>query len=601
MRRFLFFLSLILFPMQVWAQVDAFAPQWLKLLHYQKQGKKYVSVVEKGNFFLTDVGRTSPQAEYDEAIRAFNEKGNLKKCDFPARFMWLKKEGKARGDLQECKEYQQYLNDVQPKAVTLLFTDAYMNNPSSMFGHTLFRIDTKRKGTQLLAHGANFGADTGDEQGPLYILKGLWGGYYGHFALHPYYDIINLYNNIENRDIWEYRLNFSDNELEMFVAHMWEMQDAHIRYYFASKNCSYVLLLVLEAAKPELDVSDKFANYTVPLETIKVLDNVPQFVAEVNYRPSRQSKLQYRYKQMNKEQRKVFKDIIKKDKIDFSSLDDEEQADVLETAYQYVQYQYVEKSLELADYRKKSFKLLQARSKIANQYQYFNELKEGKNPVYAHQFRQVGFNIGHRNSHFFQELGFKPVYTSLMDDSYGLLKGAEINMFDVKLRHYDEKNNYVLHDLDLLHVKSLSGVDVMFSPFSFEITAAVKRLFNPKNQKDYTAGVAGVDAGQSYALNDDLQVYAMTGVGVAYGGGLHDNAYLSADVKAGFYYNHNQWRLNGEAKQGFATNYVARGQTYKIEAAYGITRNVMLYANYELFNTKWHDDETVMTGVKINF
>ena len=75
----------------------------------------------------------------------------------------------------------------RPKAVTMLFTNAYMSNPSSLFGHTLFRIDTKRKGTQLLAHGANFGADTGDETGVLYALKGLWGGYYGTFGIKPYY------------------------------------------------------------------------------------------------------------------------------------------------------------------------------------------------------------------------------------------------------------------------------------------------------------------------------------------------------------------------------------------------------------------------------
>ena len=61
---------------------------------------------------------------------------------------------------------------------------------------------------------------------------------------------------------------------------------------------------------------------------------------------------------MNSEQKRVFKDIIKKDKVDLVSLDDEERADVLETAYQYVQYKYVAKDLELADYRKKSFKLL---------------------------------------------------------------------------------------------------------------------------------------------------------------------------------------------------------------------------------------------------
>lgn len=592
---------MLVLPVSAMAVDGAYSPQWLKLLHYQKSGDGYVSVVEKGNFFLTDDGMKNPQSEYDEAIRLFNKKDNLKKCDFPARFMILLKEGKVSGSLDDCEEYQQYLSDVQPKAVTLLFTDAYMNNPSSMFGHTLFRIDTKRKGTQLLAHGANFGADTGDEHGPLYILKGLWGGYYGHFGLHPYYDVINLYNNIENRDIWEYELNFSDEELALFVAHMWEMQDAHIRYYFASKNCSYVLLLVLEAAKSDLDISSQFEYYTVPLATLKAVNAVPGFVKNVNYRPSRQSKLKYRAAQMNKNQMSVFRDIIKEDKVDLDTLDEEERADVLETAYQYVQYQYVEKSLELTDYRKKSFKLLKERSKIANQRQYFNELKEGKNPALAHEAKQGSLLFGVRNGEAFQEIAFKPVYTSLMDDSYGLLKGAEINMVDTKIRHYDRQNKYVLEQLKLLHVTSLSGCDVMFKPISFEIDAGINRLFNPKTENDYTAAVVGVSGGQSYAATQDLLIYVMSEGDIVYSGGLNHYGYLNGAVKGGFYYNHDKWRLKAEAKQIFSTSYLARGQTYKAEGSYGLTRNVMIYAGYELHNSKWHDDEELMAGVKFSF
>jgi hypothetical protein len=210
-------------------------------------------------------------------------------------------------------------------------------------------------------------------------------------------------------------------------------------------------------------------------------------------------------------------------------------------------------------------------------------------------------NFGNRNGSAFQEVSFKPVYSSLLDDSYGLLKGAEINMVDMAFRHYDIKDKYVLDNLNLLHVKSLSGVDVMFSPFSFEIDVAVRRLFTPKTTKDYTAGVAGVDAGQGFALNEDLLIYVMNGLSATYSGELSDNAALIYNIKGGVYYNHDKWRLNFEAKQNFATSYELKGQTYKFEAAYGITRNLMLYGSYELFNTKWHDDETVMFGIKVNF
>lgn len=579
----------------------AFEAGWLNLLHYQKNGKDYLSFVENEEFFLSENGRENPKNEFLSAVRIFNQRDNQEKCMFPARFLYLQRKGFVNGALDDCQDYQKFLADVLPKAVTLLFTNAYMSNPSSLFGHTLFRIDTNRKGTQLLAHGANFGADTGDETGVLYALKGLWGGYYGTFGIKPYYDVINLYNNIENRDIWEYELNLSDDELELFTAHMWEMQRAKIRYYFLSRNCSYVLLLMLDAVRPDLQISQKFGGYTVPLATLKAVNEIPDFVKNVNYRPSRQSKLKYRAQQMNARQYDTFIDIIHDNKIDFTNLNEEEQADVLETAYQYVQYKYVDGDLELADYRKKSLKLLMARSKIANQRQYFDELKEGENPVDAHKAKQVALTFGNRNGESFQEISFKPVYNSLLDDSYGLLFGAEINLLDGKIRHYDSRNKWVLNELNLLSIKSLAGADAMFAPLSYDIKFGYRELFDAKTGDDSGAVVLETGVGQSYALTKNTLLYAMSVPNVAYGGGLHDNGYLGIGFKGGVYYNFDKIRLNLNAMQNFTTSDAARGQTYQAEGAYGLTRDVMLYAGYKMFNSKYHDDEEFSLGVKVNF
>lgn len=584
------------------AKVSAtYEPGWLKLLHYEKKGIGYVSLVENEAFFLHDEGRQNPEAEYQAAIDMFSRVGDSKKCDFPARFIYLKRLEKVTGDLSNCEDYQKFLNDVQPKAVTMLFTNAYMSNPSSLFGHTLFRIDTKRKGTQLLAHGANFGADTGDETGVLYALKGLWGGYYGTFGIKPYYDVINLYNNIENRDIWEYRLGFSESEMELFVAHLWEMKNAKIRYYFASKNCSYVLLLMIEAAKPELEIAEEFGVYTVPLRTLKVTSGIEGLVEEVNYRPSRQSKLKYRAAQMNKGQKEAFARIIKTGAVDLSLLNEEEKADVLETAYQYVQYRYVEGKIELADYRKKSFELLRERSKIDNKRQYFNELKEGENPVWAHEDMQGGVLFGARNGEAFQEISFKPLYNSLMEDSFGLLKGAEINMFDTKIRHYDGQDQYVLEEFKVLGIKSLVGADIMFKPFSYDLSGSVKRVFDAKSGESHAAAEVSLGGGQSYALGENVLFYVLGVPQAAYSGGLTDNGYAAIGIKGGVYYNSGKVRLNLSGMQNFATNYVARGQIYEAEAAYGLTRNVMLYAKYKMFNTKYFDDEEAGLGIRVSF
>ena len=251
------------------------SPEWLKLLHYQqKTFGGYQGLVENEDFYVHKNGRNDSLAEFEAEVKEFS-KNEGRKCDFPARFELLKKHNLVSGNLDNCEEYQHFIGDVKPSGITVLFTNAYMNNPASLFGHTLIRIDTKRKGTQMLAHGTNFGADSGTEFGFMFAFKGLLGGYQGVYSISPYWTIINEYNNIENRDIWEYKLNLTDEEQIKFVNHLYEMLRARIRYYFLSKNCSYMVLELIEAVRPEIDITSPYKNmWVIPLDTLKTIKTV---------------------------------------------------------------------------------------------------------------------------------------------------------------------------------------------------------------------------------------------------------------------------------------------------------------------------------------
>ena len=64
-----------------------------------------------------------------------------------------------------------------------------MNNPSSMFGHTLLRIDQKgqTEQTRLLAYAINYAANVTTENGLAYAALGVSGGFQGFFSIMPYY------------------------------------------------------------------------------------------------------------------------------------------------------------------------------------------------------------------------------------------------------------------------------------------------------------------------------------------------------------------------------------------------------------------------------
>ena len=409
----------------------AHSDKWLKIVHYQpKFFGGYKATIGSDTFYLSPLGRTDPKRELKATIEMFQSDDDKTKCLFPARYKLLKDNALIDSDFPECAEYESFKTDLQPSGITFLFTDAYMNNSSSLFGHTLLRIDTKRKGTQLLAHGINYGAFTkGYEDSFLYSIYGLIGAYQGGFTVKPYYDIINTYNNLENRDIWEYGLNLSQDELDLFVAHIWEIGQTLTPYYFFTLNCSYMLMEALDAVRPELNLAKLFKVQTIPLDTIKAINQQKGLIKEVKYRPSREKKIKHRIRQMNKKQYQSLLKIVKQDEFNFALLNEEEKADVLETAYQYVQYQYVTKDLELTNYRKKSFSILKQRNSLKIKPS-FDELETGINPVSAHNSAMLSIGIGAKNGDVFEEISIRPAYHSLIDSNKGFLQGAEINFLD---------------------------------------------------------------------------------------------------------------------------------------------------------------------------
>ncbi len=563
------------------AESPAYSPEWLALGHYRPQGNgQYESTIDSDNFFLAPDGKENPENELKATIALFVGQDE-KRCFFPGRYLYLKKHKLTSADFPKCKEYEQFQKDLRPAGVTLLFTDAYMNNPSSLFGHTLLRIDTARKGTQLLAHGANYGAFTaGQENSVLFAVLGLTGGYYGGFTVKPYYDVINTYNNIENRDIWELNLDFTPEELDLFVAHLWEVGQAQSRYYFFTRNCSYMLMETLDAVRPGLHLADDFPVQAIPLDTVKAVYSRPGLVKNINYRPSRQAKIKHRYKQMNAKEKEAYLAAVKNQDWTLSGVDDKAaKADVLETAYQYVQYQYVARELELSDYRQRSFKALLARNKIAENGK-MEELKNGKNPLFSHNAMRAVFGAGIRNGKAFQEFGYRPAYHSLTDDNYGFLRGAEINFLNTTFRHYDDSDKTVLQRFELVGIKSLSPVDAMFKPVSYLINADVKREMNPGTEKEGYAFNLKVGGGSTVALNEEIWFYFLGSVYAGYGVILPDNSIGGLGWAAGIFADYGNWRLIAEAEKVLATNHFGDKMKYKAEAVYSLNRSNAIAAEY---------------------
>jgi hypothetical protein len=293
------------------AEGFAYETQWLRLGHWKPRGairkifrSRYRSEADGPELFLSQVGKEDPEAELRETLRAFaiplsqtpdHDEAKHAQCLFPARRQWaFRKLGwekvlRENGvDVLPCEARRKWKAQLGAEGVSLVFASAYLGNASSMFGHTFLKFHSvqNRAGRELLDYGVNFAAETNGVGGAPFALYGLLGIFPGRFTMQPFHQTLRTYANLEGRDLIEYRLNFSNEELDFFIDHLFELERTHFDYYFLTENCSYFLLTALEAAKPDIELSDFFWYEVIPADSVRVVARTPGLVQSTKYRPS---------------------------------------------------------------------------------------------------------------------------------------------------------------------------------------------------------------------------------------------------------------------------------------------------------------------------
>lgn len=106
----------------------------------------------------------------------------------------------------------------------------------------------------------------------------------------PYQEKLSEYRSLENRDLWEYRLNLTQAETARMVEHVWELKQIQFDYFFFDENCSYRLLELLQVARPSLRLTEQFPLTAIPTDTVKAVKEAG-LVESIEYRPSREREL----------------------------------------------------------------------------------------------------------------------------------------------------------------------------------------------------------------------------------------------------------------------------------------------------------------------
>jgi hypothetical protein len=459
-------------------------PEWLNLLHY----KPYVywmgmrSLADDPAFFNAPDGKTDAAAELEATLAVFfstaeeTDKVQNPQCRFIARYHWLKEElhfDPARLPEQPCRRFYQWRASLDPNEITLVFPAAYLNNPASMYGHTLLRIDAKDQDerTRLLAYSISYAAGTDETSGLIFAVRGLFGGYPGVFAITPYYLKVREYSDIENRDVWEYQLTLTPSEIDRLLMHTWELGPTHFDYYFFDENCAYHLLSLLEVARPGLELTDRFRWWAIPSDTVRAVTDQPGLIKRVVYRPATATIIRQRLTQMDVRQSGLARGLAERK---MSAADDrlhelplQEQARILELAYDYATYRSA--SGRDTTTPAQTHELLLARSRLEVPPQRPEVPVPAVRPDQGHKTSRLALGAGSRGGRRFEEIDLRPTYHDLMDDDGGYTRGAQIEFFNMRWRHYRGDDSLRLEELTPLNIVSLSPRDDFFTPVSWKI------------------------------------------------------------------------------------------------------------------------------------
>jgi len=469
-----------------------------------------VSEIDDHNYFFAQDGKINPKNELSATIKAFYEKSsnedNSSICRFPARYAWLKEQLRAYDfPTSSCPKYEKILHRVDPRSTTLVFPSAHINSPASMFGHTFLRINSSYN-SKLLSYAVNYAAnaDSTKENGVVFAIKGLVGGYFGKYSLLPYYEKLKEYKDGEQRDIWEYDLNLTTAETLRMFRHIWELNGTNSYYYFFTENCSYNMLWLLESARPSLHLREKFFYQVIPLETVHVTKEAG-IINHLSYRPSKRTIL-LKYETLIKKEyldfpvRVVAKELLVSTVVNDLKISKQQKRYILEASVEYLEYQFGKGKIPKKEYLKLFHVLTTQRATLGNGDAINN--KTPLNPIQGHRALKISAGIGNQNGDFITYLGVRPAYHDLEDSNDGFLRGTQIEFMNLLLSA--TKNTLKVEEATVVSIVSLAQRSEFFKSFSWRMNLG----WDDNSLSQETGFNASVGAGYSWG-NELAFIYVM--------------------------------------------------------------------------------------------
>lgn len=454
---------------------------WQNILFYSNRWiSGDSSLVDSPEFFLSAQGKHDAEAELEAFIEALaRDHADVKEeervlCRFPARVAWIKT---FRPDVTvpsaNCEQYENWLKISQPTGISIIFSSYFVNNPSSMMGHTFLRIRRAAvDASPLLDQSVNFAATPTHEIPLLYNIDGLTGGFPGNFSMLPYYIKVQEYANAESRDLWEYDLNLNEAETRLVLASLWEIAPQRIDYYFFDENCSAVLLYLVQNARPDLYITEKLGSWVHPSDTLRYLMEEENLVQKIVYRPSSRGRYLAQYDRIRPEERKLIPKLSKAQSLEvaeYQSLDPLRKAMVLDALLAFIEFdESLYGAKKATKYGDLYDQILSARSKLDAAPLTEFPKPEVEAPHLGHKGRRLGLALGRYEEKGEIQLEYRPGQHDLLSPAIGYPPELSIQLGKTRLNFQEDKTARI-RSAEFFHIQSFNPTRLGRFPWSWQL------------------------------------------------------------------------------------------------------------------------------------
>jgi hypothetical protein len=266
---------------------------------------------------------------------------------------------------------------------------------------------------------------------------------------------VNDYNDSESRDLWEYHLNLTEEQIDHLANHLWELLGTNFPYYFFNKNCTTQVLALLDVANPDWHLMEHFFYQVIPADAVRLLAETPGAVNHVSFRASLDRKLSAKMNRFSSLDQNQFNNTVDRD----FAITGKESPLVLDALIDLQDYRKVKRKKSLSDTENaKRREILLARSDSKEAAIDVNAVVPSDHPEDGTPSAKLSLYGGNQGDFKNAGLILRPALHDLMDWDRGYAPYSKVVFGEINLRYIESDHSLHLHQLDVIDVVSLSPI-----------------------------------------------------------------------------------------------------------------------------------------------